>query len=97
MARKISGPFNNVTIQTIGHMGSTSMYNDDFSKIVLDQMAIFSQSDELSAIHLTDFVDKMRKRLKQQNSKKTNRLHSKKQAPIVDLIGPENYAYGGLY
>ena len=50
MARKISGPFNNVTIQTIGHMGSTSMYNDDFSKIVLDQMAIFSQSDELSAI-----------------------------------------------
>ena len=97
MARKVNGPFNNVTIQTIGHMGSTSVYTDNFSKLVIDNMTLFCNADEMSTIHLTDFVEKIKKRTKSKKSKKQNRSFSKKQAPIVDLLGPENYLHYGLY
>ena len=91
MARKITGPFCDVTIQTIGHMGSTSVHNDAFFKLVLDEIAIYSNTDELSSAKISSFVEKIQKKSKAKKTTHTNRNNTRKLNPKVDLFGSKHY------
>ena len=61
MARKISGPFCDVSIHTTGNIGSTLNNNDVFFNLMHSEMAMHSNADEFSSTRLTQFVDRIKK------------------------------------
>ena len=88
MARKIRGPFNDVNIQTIGHVGSTTNNNDVFFNLIHSELAMHSSADEFSSTQLTQFVDRIKKRTRNKKGTATSRSVTKKLDPFVDLLGP---------
>ncbi len=91
MARKINGPFADVSIQTIGQNGSTTNNNDVFFNLIHSEMSMHSSADEFSATHLTKFVDRIKKRTSAKKTTKSSRNNTKKLDPFVDLLGPTGF------
>ena len=91
MARKINGPFCDVSIQTIGSMGSTSNNNDVFFNLIHSEMAMHSNADEFSSTRLTQFVDRIKKRANIKKSTKSSPHNSENLDPTTDLYGPTGF------
>ena len=93
MARKINGPFCDVSIQTIGNVGSTTNNNDVFFNLIHSEMAMHNNADEFSSTQLTQFVDRIKKRASLKRTTKSNRNHTEKLDPNVDLFGPTGFQH----
>ena len=70
-------------------MGSVSTYNDAFFKTMLDELAVYTNADELSSIHFTETINKVYKKNKSTKPTKTTRHNTRKLAPTVDLTDPK--------
>ena len=81
MARKINGPFCDVSIQTIGSLGSTTNNNDVFFNLMHSEMALHTNADEFSSAQLTQFVDRIKKRSKIKDTTKTSIQHTENLDP----------------
>ena len=91
MARKISGPFSDVSIHSTGNIGSTTSNNEVFLNLIHNEMSRYSSADEFSSTHLVDFVERIKKKSKLRKGSQTNRENSRKMNPLIDLLGPESY------
>lgn len=91
MARKINGPFCDVSIQTIGSLGSTTNNNDVFFNLMHSEMALHTNADEFSSTQLTQFVDRIKKRSKIKNTTKTSIQHTENLDPFTDMFGPTGF------
>ena len=94
MARKISGPFSDVSIQSTGNVGSTTSNSEIFLNLIHNEMSVYSNADEFSSTHLTDFVERVKKKSNTKKSSNSNRHNSRKINPLIDLLGPEGYTNG---
>ena len=88
MARKINGPFCNVSIQSIGSVGSTLNNNDVFFNLMHSEMAIQQRADEFSSTRLTQMVDRIKKRSRTKKTRPSCRNNTEKCDPSIDLFGP---------
>tara|TARA_S200000501_G_C20734362_1_gene704317 strand:- start:791 stop:1081 length:291 start_codon:yes stop_codon:yes gene_type:complete len=91
MARKISGPFTDVSIQSVGNVGTTTSNNEVFHNLIHNEMAIYKEADKFSSAHLVDFVERVKKKQRLKKGSKTKRDNTRKINPLIDLLGPQNY------
>ena len=91
MARKINGPFCDVSIQTIGSLGSTTNNNDVFFNLMHSEMALHTNADEFSSAQLTQFVERIKKRSKIKTTTKTSIQHTENLDPFTDMFGPTGF------
>ena len=88
MARKINGPFCNVSIQSIGSVGSTLNNNDVFFNLMHSEMAIQQRADEFSSTRLTQMVDRIKKKSHKKKHAHPAEIITEKCDPTIDLFGP---------
>lgn len=91
MARKISGPFCDVSIHTTGNIGSTLNNNDVFFNLMHSEMAMHSNADEFSSTRLTQFVDRIKKRGSIKRTTKSSSHHTENLDPYTDMYGPTGF------
>jgi hypothetical protein len=91
MARKIHGPFCDVSIQTIGSLGSTTNNNDVFFNLMHSEMAMHTHADEFSSTQLTQFVDRIKKRARTKANTKSSTHHTVNLDPYTDMYGPSGF------
>jgi len=88
MARKIKGPFCDVSIHTVGTVGSTSNNNDVFFNLMHSEIAMQHQADEFSSTRLTQMVHRIKKRSATKKVKSSCGHTTKNLDPMIDLFGP---------
>ena len=91
MARKISGPFCDVHIQSTGNVGSTTSNSEIFHNLINSEMSIYSNADEFSSTHLTRFVEKIKKKSKLKQPTKCKKDNTRRINPMIDLLSSEGY------
>ena len=91
MARKINGPFCDVSIQTVGHVGSTTNNNDVFFNLMHSEMAMHNAADEFSSTQRTQFVDRIKRIAKLSRSSNTTREDTQNLDPFIDITGPKGF------
>ena len=91
MARKINSPFNNVPIQTIDSIGSMATFNDAFYKQLVDEMAVYETEDELSSIHLSNYINKIYHKENSSEPTKSTRNSTKNIKQKINLTEPNQY------
>ena len=64
MARKINGPFGDVSIHTIGQMGSTTTNNDVFFNLIHSEMNLYAH--EYSSTRSAQLVERLKTKNQEQ-------------------------------
>ena len=86
MARKINGPFGDVSIHTTGQMGSTTTNNDVFFNLIHSEMNLYAH--EFSSTRSAQFVERLKRKTKTNQLSKSNRDETQNLDPFIDVLGP---------
>jgi len=89
MARKINGPFGDVSIHTIGQQGSTTTNEDVFFNLINSEINNFA--DDFSSTRNTQFVDRIKRIAMLKRSSETTREDTQNLDPYIDLLGPKGF------
>ena len=89
MARKINGPFGDVSIHTIGQQGSTVTNDDVFFNLIHSELSGYA--DEFSSTRQTQFVDRIKRMAKLSRSSNTTREDTQNLDPFIDVTGPKGF------
>lgn len=89
MARKINGPFGDVSIHTIGQQGSTVTNEDVFFNLIHSELSGYA--DEFSSTRRTQFVDRIKRMAKLSRSSNTTREDTQNLDPFIDVTGPKGF------
>ena len=89
MARKINGPFGDVSIHVIGQQGSTTSNDDVFFNLINSELNHYV--DEFSSTRRTRIVDRVKYRGKLKESSKTTREETQNLDPFIDQFGPNGF------
>ncbi len=89
MARKINGPFGDVSIHIHGQQGSTTTNEDVFFNLIHSEINRYAE--EFSSTQRTQIVDKIKRRGKLNKASKSTREDTQNLDPFVDLLGPGGF------
>ncbi|MEK9727293.1 MAG: hypothetical protein VW397_04200 [Candidatus Margulisiibacteriota bacterium] len=89
MARKINGPFGDVSIYTHGQQGSTTTNEDVFFNLIHSEMNLYA--DEFSSAQRTRIVDKITQLGKAKKSTPSTREETQNLDPFIDILGPSGF------
>jgi hypothetical protein len=89
MARKINGPFGDISIATIGQQGSTTTNEDVFFNLIHSELDLYT--DEFSSTRRTQFVDRIKRLGRSHRSSKITRENTQNLDPYIDVTGPKGF------
>ena len=89
MARKINGPFGDVSIHTIGQMGSTTTNNDVFFNLIHSEMNLYAH--EYSSTRSAQLVERLKRKTKNNRLSTSRRDETQNLDPFIDHLGPSGF------